>query len=245
MRRTGRTQTGQCRLPGTTGAHLGVPAGRLARLGLAVVFVAVAATASADTLVLRNGDRVQGRLLAVRDGVVEFEELRGNRPRVVRIDQDEIRAIEFDRYAFGAADRDPRVNGGTSTGQGPAGGAVVRPRGLRERDVEVPARTAWTDTGVEVRAGQIVYFSATGRVRWGPRRQDGPEGERDSPRNPGRPMPSRPAAALIGRVGEDAPFFIGADQEGIRVRGGGRLYLGVNDDVLDDNTGELRVTIYF
>jgi hypothetical protein len=219
---------------------------RIQRRGaVAAVLLVAAATASADTLVLKSGERVQGRLLTVRDGVVEFEETRGNRLRVMRIDQDEIRSIEFDRYTFDPSDRDPRVGGGGSAGQGAGAGEVTRPRGLRERDVEVPARTAWTDTGVDVRAGQTVYFTAAGRVRWGPRRQDGPEGERDSPRNPGRPIPSRPAAALIGRVGEDAPFFIGADQAGIRVRSGGRLHLGINDDVLDDNTGELRVTVYF
>ena len=178
---------------------------------------------SADTLVLRDGGRVQGRLLMVRNGVVEFEEHRGSRTQVVRLD--EVRAIEFDA-------------GGT-------GLTPVRPRGLREREVLVPSHVAWTDTGIDVRAGQTVYFSAQGRVRWGPRRQDGPQGEDDSPRNPARPIASRPAAALIGRIGDEAPFFIGADQEGIRVRSGGRLHLGVNDDVLSDNTGEFRVTIAF
>jgi hypothetical protein len=192
----------------------------------AAVLLAAVAGLSADTLVLREGGRVQGRLLGVRNGVVEFEEIRGNRAQVVRVDQDDVRAIEFDAA-------------------GTAGIVPVRPRGLREREVLVPSHIAWTDTGIDVRSGQMLYFTAEGRVRWGPRRQDGPEGERDSPRNPTRPIPTRPAAALIGRVGDDAPFFIGADEEGIRVRGGGRLQLGVNDDVLTDNTGEFRVSVYF
>ena len=85
------------------------------------------------------------------------------------------------------------------------------------------ARTQWTDTGVTVRNGQTIYFEASGRVRWGRDRQDGPEGENNSPRNPSRPIPGRPAAALIGRVGDDAPFFVGSDTEGIRVRGSGQL----------------------
>jgi hypothetical protein len=229
------------------------------RNALVLILAVAVVSVSADTLVLRNGDRVQGRLLAVRDGVVEFEEARGNRPRVVRVDQADVRTIEFDRYAFDTSDADRdrggrNVGGGTalggsgnggSSGTGAAGGPVSRPRGLRERDVTVASRTAWTDTGVEVRSGQTVYFTATGRVRWGPGRQDGPDGERDSPRNPNRPIPSRPAAALIGRIGDDAPFFIGSDEEGLRVRAAGRLYLGINDDVLDDNSGELRVTVYF
>jgi len=181
---------------------------------------------SADTLVMRDGARLQGRLMTVRNGVIEFEEARGTRSQVVRIDQADVRAIEFE------------------PGMAPATGAA-RPRGLREREVLVPAHLAWTDTGVDLRPGQTVYFTAAGRVRWGPRRQDGPNGENGSPRNPNRPIPTRPAAALIGRIGDEAPFFIGADEEGLRVRGAGRLHLGLNDDVLDDNTGEFRVTIYF
>jgi hypothetical protein len=40
-------------------------------------------------------------------------------------------------------------------------------------------------------------------------------------------------------------FFIGDDTMPLRVRSSGRLYLGVNDDVLTDNTGALRVTVSY
>jgi hypothetical protein len=30
-----------------------------------------------------------------------------------------------------------------------------------------------------------------------------------------------------------------------RVRGGGRLYLAINDDYLQDNSGSFRVTVYY
>ena len=121
-----------------------------------------------------------------------------------------------------------------------------RPAGLRERDVRVNARDAWTNTGIQVRAGQTVFFSASGKVRWGPGRQDGPDGEHGSPKNQARPIPSRPAAALIGRIGEGNDiFFIGSDREGIRMRSGGTLYLGVNDDFLQDNSGAFQVTVYY
>ena len=83
-------------------------------------------------------------------------------------------------------------------------------------------------------------------MRWGPGRQDGPGGERNSPRNDARPIPSRPAAGLIGRVGEeDDYFFVGDDEGPIRVRGSGRLYLGINDDYLQDNSGSFHVTVYY
>ena len=69
--------------------------------------------------------------------------------------------------------------------------------GLREHEVSVDSWVAWKDTGIDVRSGQTVYFSASGRVRWGPNRQDGPAGEHGSPHNPGRPIPSRPLVDFI------------------------------------------------
>ena len=199
--------------------------------GIACVAVLWAATVVADTLVLRNGTRISGRLIGLRDGVFEFEEDRGNRRRVIRVEQVDVRTVEIDQdgpSGFGNNDALP-----------------PRPRGLREREVTVSARQPWTDTGISIRNGQTVYFEASGRIRWGRERQDGPEGEKDSPRNPNRPIASRPAAGLIGRVGDDAPFFIGTDTAGIRVRGSGQLFLGVNDETFDDNSGSFRVTVYY
>jgi hypothetical protein len=115
---------------------------------------------------------------------------------------------------------------------------------MRERTAVVQANTAWSDTGVDVRAGQTVFFEAQGRIRWGRDRQDGPGGERNSPDNPNRPMGNRNAAALIGKIGNDL-FFIGDDTGAIRVRNSGRLYLGVNDDVLTDNSGSFRVVVHY
>ena len=60
---------------------------------------------------------------------------------------------------------------------------------------------SWTGTGVELRDGQELWFDSKGEVRWGPGRKDGPGGESGSPRNAARPIPSRPAAALIGLFG--------------------------------------------
>jgi hypothetical protein len=184
----------------------------------------------ADTLVLRNGTRIQGQLLAVRNGTIEFEERgSGGRARRIEVDRDEVSRIEF---TFGASgDRD--VSG--------------RPGGLRERQVIVSADVPWNDAGMDVRSGQTIYFEASGNVRWGRDRRDGPAGEDNSPSNPNRPLPNRPAAALIGKVGNTSAdyFFIGAEQGAIRVRSSGRLYLGINDDYLPDNSGNFRVIVYY
>jgi hypothetical protein len=184
----------------------------------------------ADTLVLRDGTRVRGELIAFRAGTIEFEERRGfGGGRTLRLDRNDVARIEFEETTT----RDAFTGGG-------------RPGGLRERQVIVSAGTPWTDSGIDLRQGQTIYVEASGTVTWGSSRRDGPAGERNSPTNPNRPMPNRPAAALIGKVGAgDDLFFIGDDTGAIRVRNSGRLYLGVNDDYLNDNRGNFRVIVYY
>ena len=201
---------------------------------IAVLF-ATAPALVADTLVLTNGRRVQGELVGVFGRDIEFQERDGSRGRTVRIPKREIARIEFDA----SDDRGDRGNRGDRGDR-----ADVNPRGLRERQVQVNAREPWTDTGVDVRAGQQVFFVTDGEVRWGPNRRDGAAGEKNSPVNNGRPLPDRPAAALIGRIGNDV-FFIGDDAAAFRMRSGGRLFLGINDDVLTDNGGTLRVVVTY
>jgi hypothetical protein len=211
---------------------------QLTVLGLSLVF----STASllADTLVLTNGRRMQGELIGVYGREIEFEERDGGRRRTVRVPRNEIDRIEFnDRESFSGRDRDRDRDD-------QADASVTIPRGMRERQVNVTAREPWTDSGIDLRPGQAIYFMASGEVRWGPNRRDGAEGERNSPRNNGRPLPDRPAAALIGRIGGgNDMFFIGGEQGPYRARSGGRLFLGINDDVLTDNSGTLRVTVYY
>jgi hypothetical protein len=198
---------------------------------LVVLLVAGAAWAAADTLVLRNGRRVEGELVSVRGDTIEFDEWRGSSNRTQRYDRRDVSRIELD-------DRG-RSDGGSSLRGG-------RPSGLRERRVQVNAATAWNDTGIDVRRGQDIYLDASGKVRWGPDRRHGPAGEGGKHTNPNRPIPNRPGGSLIGRIGSGSDyFFIGDDSGALRMRDGGRLYLGVNDDFLQDNSGYFTVTVYY
>lgn len=201
----------------------------------AALALAAPLTLQADTLYLRNGQRVQGDLVSVRGNTIEFEERRGfGSSRTLRLDRSEVQRIEFD-------------SGGNSGGwnsNSSGWGNDGRPAGMRERQVNVAATVPWTDTGIELRPGQTIYVEASGQVRWGRDRRDGPAGEKNSPYNQARPLPNRPGAALIGRIGGDV-FFIGDERGPIRVRSGGRLELGVNDEFLDDNSGSFRVTVFY
>lgn len=201
----------------------------------AAFIVATGSGILADTLVLRDGRRVGGVLVGVRGDTIEFEHQSGrDRGRVIRYERADVRTIEFESDGPGNRSREDEY-----------AGSGARP-GMRERQLLVESRRAWTDAGVDVRSGQAILFTATGEVRWGPNRRDGAAGERNSPFNQGRPMPDRNAAALIGKIGENGdPFFIGDAKETIRVRASGRLFLGLNDDYLGDNAGSLRVVIAY
>jgi hypothetical protein len=202
----------------------------------AAALVIVQSSAAADVLVLRDGRRIEGVLVAVRGDLIEFEPRSGRDQGLVRFNRGEVHNVEFDeRWTGNRSQGDDRYRDDPR----------ARP-GMRERTVMVDARSPWTDTGIDVRAGQPIALSASGEVRWGPNRRDGAAGERNSPENRGRPMPDRNAAALIGKVGADGdPFFIGDERAAIRTRGSGRLYLGINDDFLGDNSGSLRVVVSF
>lgn len=123
-------------------------------------------------------------------------------------------------------------------------GSPSRSRGISEpaRTVVVNARQQWVDTGVDVRAGDFLNVTATGRVSWAPGvNPTDPNGA--DPAGPNAPLPGAGAGGLIGRVGNTQAFMVGATLDGHRVPTAGRLYLMVNDDLLTDNQGNFRSTV--
>lgn len=199
-----------------------------------ITVVLAGVVVSADTLILRDGTRVTGRLVGADEDAIEFEERGSGRRTVVRsYDRDDVLRIEFDRASGGGLFDEPSK--------------PSRPSGLRERLVIVSGDVDWNDAGITLRANQEIWLESSGRVQWGRDRRHGPAGEPNSPRNDGRPMPSRNAAALIGKIGERSTdyFFLGDETGPIRIRTSGRLFLGVNDDFLNDNSGNFRVIVYY
>jgi phycobilisome linker polypeptide/uncharacterized protein DUF4214/EF hand domain-containing protein len=112
------------------------------------------------------------------------------------------------------------------------------------QEVIVYPQERWTDTGMRVRAGDLIYFDTTGNVRLSNERGDiaTAAGARSGRRAAESLLSNQPAGALIGRVDNGDPFFIG-NRRSVRAPLSGRLYLGVNDDYLEDNSGEFRVMV--
>jgi len=109
--------------------------------------------------------------------------------------------------------------------------------------IQVSANQAWTDTGITVNQGDRVAFQASGEITYG--RSAGqtarPDGGAD--RRPNYPDPSVPVGALIGKVGNSAPFGIGTQSQPLGMPASGRLMLGVNDNELADNGGAYTVVV--
>jgi hypothetical protein len=69
-----------------------------------------------------------------------------------------------------------------------------------------------------------------------------PSGAPTGRRSAQPPVPGAPGGALVARVDNGKPFLIG-NQGSVRMPANGTLYLGINDDILNDNTGDFYVTI--
>lgn len=117
--------------------------------------------------------------------------------------------------------------------------------GTSGRAIVVDATQRWVDTGIDLRAGDSVTLQADGSIGLSSDRNDraNPSGSVTGRRAQDAPLRNQAAGALIARVGEASPIFVGSSGTIDRVRAGGRLYLSVNDDHLGDNSGEYRVTI--
>lgn len=111
--------------------------------------------------------------------------------------------------------------------------------------VRVPANQAWVATPFNVRRGDQVSFSTSGRIQLSDDVEDVAQaaGSLRQRRAAGSPLPQNFAGALIARVGNSAPFPIGDNTAPVTMPANGQLYLGINDDEVSDNRGEFQVTV--
>jgi hypothetical protein len=127
----------------------------------------------------------------------------------------------------------------------PAPGGAPRPSPVvLTRVVTVPGDQPWTDTGVDFEPGEKIAIRATGSVQYVREGSFvGPDG--DNRRDPHQVniLSGTPHAALVGKVNAGGqPFPVGsslrttADEKG-------RLFLGVNDAEVDNNSGTFSVNI--
>ena len=205
----------------------------------------VEAAAGADhILVTRRGEVIAGRLANIEGGEGSSAP---EEPRTVtfmsgrerRMGMAEVARIYFGRFPQPTDAASPAPPPGPGPGPSPS---PTAPFTLR---VRVPGNQQWTPTNIILRSGDMVQFAARGQVQL----SEDPEdmamaaGSVRGRRAPRAPAPQYLAGALIGRVGRGGMFPIGDQTEPLPMRGEGPLFLGINDDVVEDNQGALEVSI--
>lgn len=186
----------------------------------------------------RNNDGVLSRAEVVGRPSARSDQFRSldfNRDGVISVDEWHWSRRSFDRHDL---NRDGVLTRREFVDAGPA---AVPTSG---QSIVVRAAQAWTDTGLSVREGDTMTFEAQGSAQLSADGNDiaGPGGAKNARRAPDAPLRQHPAGALIARIGDSTLVFVG-DRRSIRATVSGRLFLGVNDDHFDDNTGEFRVTV--
>ena len=114
-------------------------------------------------------------------------------------------------------------------------------------EIDVPAASQWTDTGIAVVPGDQLTITAGGKIQNSMAQVAGPEGFARGWRDLLRALPVNGAGsgALIGRIGDATaavPFAVGASKQ-LKVIAGGRLFLGVNQLAGEQSGGSFHVSV--
>ena len=126
------------------------------------------------------------------------------------------------------------------------GGSPTTAGGTQQRTATVRVNSAqrWTNSGITVRAGDVLTFDVTGNIQLSDDAKDmaGVAGSVNNRRAPDAPVLNQLAGGLIANIDNYGPIFIGGRRT-LTVPVNGRLYLGVNDDHVADNRGEFVVNV--
>jgi hypothetical protein len=203
-------------------------------------------------VVLRNGDTFTSRLLDIT-GIPSRGMFSGDR---------QIPLSEISRIYLGSVRNIPEisdnnnnppqtVDNGNNNQNRPYRGRGNRvnqrtaaPAGARS--VVVPGNVAWTNSGLNVTRGQYLRFEPSGEIRLSFNGEDiaTAAGGKNFRLVDKAQISTIPVGALIGRVGNGQPFSIGDTTQAFQMPADGRLFLGVNDDHVADNSGNYVVKVW-
>ena len=192
-------------------------------------------SASAFEWLDTNNDGVLSRAEVLTDTAQpddQFSSLDGNRDGALTRAE-----WRYSPASFGRVDRngDGRITRAEFNNAGPLGsGNAAR--------VTVNGYDRWTDTGIYLQAGEEVTFNATGRIQFSQGADSAVEwtGAADGRKSQVSPVPNLPIGHLIARIGRGPAMSTATP---IKVPQAGRLYLGINDDVMNDNSGSFQVNV--
>jgi hypothetical protein len=188
---------------------------------------------SQEAVVLRDGTVVRGQIVEL--GHTNKADLKSPYMVIIKSENGEERRFDSNQVA-----RAYFAGGGPSTsGTSGSGSAVTPSPGPNSQGLVVPAQQQWTPTGLVVRRGEALTIKASGQINFGPGTAS-PAGSSET--HPNNPVNNAPTGALIGRIGDGAPFLIGTQTQ-IQAPASGQLFVGINDSFVGDNQGQYQVEI--
>ena len=238
-------------------------------LSVLVVVSLFSVLAFADTIRLKDGSTIKGKITGFRGGKFTITMGEGSRKRELSFDADEIESIIFDRVdqpirqaetvaqnvQMGDPPLDkkheviikdpvqsaePKVNTPVNS---TTSKAPIKPLVININVLADNTANGWTNSGWVVKRGQRIRITGEGEVSLGKGRKSGPSGLYDLDDN-SKLLKSVPTGALIAVIGDDNNDFIyiGNDREFVATRDG-TLFLGLNEGNLNDNSGSFKVKV--
>ncbi len=228
-------------------------------LGAVCLIFTIAAATFADTIRLKDGSIIKGKIVSFGGG--KFVVAVGSRQ--LNFAAAEVESITFD------ADSTPSNNVKTSNDNNSTvitvgqNSTVAKPptpaptvkvnQNTSEKSpkpIEIGVKVladntsnGWTNSGWVVRKGQRIRISGAGRVSLGGGRFAAPGGVASLP-DAGKLMAQESTGGLIAVIGDNNNefIFVGETKEFVAQRDGA-LFLGINEGNLDDNSGVFDVKI--
>lgn len=213
----------------------------------------------ADTLRLKDGSRIKGKIVSFGGGKFTVAMGEGSRRRELTFMADEVESIEFDPAQPEAVNNRnasytepaekplmvppakvvvPPVKSTTTTSNG-----KMTPI---EWQVKVSAdntSNGWTNSGWVIKKGQRVRISGDGTISLGKGKKSPASGVPEIEDNM-KLLKNVATGALLAVIGDDNNDFIyvGSEREFTATRDGA-LFLGINEGHLEDNSGSFNVKI--
>ena len=230
-----------------------------------VLITLLSAFAFADTIRLKDGSIIKGKIMSFDSGTFVLAIGEGSRRRQLSFLASEIASISFDSpaspqqntvtnrtasYEEPVKIAPPRVIKSDNSGKAnppslnPSGsGMKMKPVQWEVKVLADNTSNGWTNTGWVVKKGQRIRITGGGKVSLGKGETSTPSGE-SSINDDQKLLKNVATGALIAVIGDDNNDFIyvGAEREFVATRDGA-LFLGLNEGNLNDNSGFYNVKI--
>lgn len=230
-----------------------------------VLVLTISVVSFGDTIRLKDGSILKGKITAFTGGKFSITIGEGSRSRQMTFFANEIDSITFDQLpSTTAVATNPTKNASYTPPSSPPKVVISNNDDIEPVVVQTPKQkpttitkpiewnirvladntsNGWTNTGWVVKKGQRIRISGDGTISLGGGKSSPPSGVAEL-NDTNKLLKNVPTGALIAVIGDDNNDFIyiGTTREIVATRDGA-LFLGINEGNLDDNRGSYDVKV--